>query len=307
MDMRALLKLIGLLLIIGVVALAFTFTPQTLAVPQTAAIVLPQPRPPEGMTLAVMQAGNMKAQSFFMFRGGGFGEYTSGMAGILVRHPQGLLLFDAGFGMDVAEHIKTMPKLMQLTTRYEREATVAAQLHAHGIEPGMLTAVIPTHAHWDHVSGIADLPGAPVWLSKAEADFVASDAPMAALAHRLIPKPVIYNFNSLPYLGFEQCRDIFGDGSVVLVPAPGHTPGSIIAFINTPDGKHYALLGDTVWATEGVTLPAERPWLPRHLVDADAEGVRKVILQLHAIKQAMPDLILVPAHDRRVLETLPPL
>ena len=305
--MRPAFKMSGLALLAAVLALVLSFMPQTLATQPLAAIALPRSSPPPEMRLSVMQAGTMQSQGFFIFRGGGLGEYTTGMAGILVRHPQGMLLFDTGFGSDVAAHIKTMPKLMQLTTQYQREPTVAAQLQAHGIAPAMLKAVILTHAHWDHVSGLADLPGAPVWLCRAEADFVASGAAPAALARQLIHQPVIYDFDARPYLGFARSKDVFGDGSVVLVPAPGHTPGSILAFIHTPDGKHYALLGDTVWATEGVTLPAERPWLPRQLVDGDAEGVRQVIRQLHAIKQAMPDLILVPAHDRRVLQTLPPL
>lgn len=306
--MRGILKGLGLILLLALGALVYSFTPATLPTADAPSITLPPPaQPPAAMTLAVMQAGKMKSQNFFAYRGGNFAETTFGMAGILVRHPKGILLFDAGFGSAVAEHIKTMPKLMQWTTRYEQEPTVAAQLHAHGIEPTALTAIIPTHAHWDHVSGIADLPGAPVWLSEAEAAFVASEAPMAALGHQLIHQPVVYRFDGGPYLGFAQSKDVFGDGSVVLVPAPGHTPGSILAFIHTPDGKHYALLGDTVWATEGVSLPAERPWLPRHLVDGDAEAVRKLIVHLHAIQQAMPALLMVPAHDRRVLEQLPPL
>ena len=55
---------------------------------------------------------------------------------------------------------------------------------------------------------------------------------------------VAYPFPDGPYRGFDQSRDVFGDGSVVLVPAGGHTPGSIIAFVSLPDVKHYALIGD---------------------------------------------------------------
>jgi N-acyl homoserine lactone hydrolase len=46
---------------------------------------------------------------------------------------------------------------------------------------------------------------------------------------------------------------VWGDGSIVLVPAPGHTPGSIVAFIALPTGKRYALIGDLTWQLEGVT------------------------------------------------------
>ncbi len=97
---------------------------------------------------------------------------------------------------------------------------------------------------------------------------------------------------------------MFGDGSIVLVPAPGHTPGSIIAFLALPSGKRFALVGDLVWQKEGVELPAERPWLSRSLADTDPAGVRRWIVLMHQIQIAMPDLVIVPAHDSRVLERL---
>lgn len=49
-----------------------------------------------------------------------------------------------------------------------------------------------------------------------------------------------YDFNDGPYLGFERSCDFYGDGSMVIVPAPGHTPGSIVIFVTLPDGKRYA-------------------------------------------------------------------
>jgi N-acyl homoserine lactone hydrolase len=98
---------------------------------------------------------------------------------------------------------------------------------------------------------------------------------------------------------------VFRDGSVVLVPVPGHTPGSVIAFVNTPDNKRYAFVGDLVWQREGVELPAERPWLSRRLVDDDEAAVRREVARLHRLAQRNPDLVVVPAHDRRVLDTLP--
>ena len=91
----------------------------------------------------------------------------------------------------------------------------------------------------------------------------------------------------------------------MLVPGPGHTPGSIIAFVKTSDGKRYALIGDLVWQKEGVDLPAERPWISRRLVDKDPEQVRAAIVHMHRLQKQLPDLIVVPAHDQRVWEQLP--
>jgi len=75
----------------------------------------------------------------------------------------------------------------------------------------------------------------------------------------------VFGFEGRPYLGFPRSHDVHGDGSVVCVPAPGHTPGSIIVFVTPPRNVRYALVGDLVWQREGLTRRVERPWLTRVL------------------------------------------
>jgi glyoxylase-like metal-dependent hydrolase (beta-lactamase superfamily II) len=116
-----------------------------------------------------------------------------------------------------------------------------------------------------------------------------------------------YAFDGGPYLGFEASHDVFGDGSVVIVPAAGHTPGSVFVFVTEASGKRYAFIGVTAWQIEGVDLPAQKPWLSRKLVDNDGDKVRALLVKLHQLKAAIPGLVVVPAHDRRVWETLPGL
>jgi N-acyl homoserine lactone hydrolase len=103
-----------------------------------------------------------------------------------------------------------------------------------------------------------------------------------------------------PYENFDRSLDLFGDGSIVLIPLPGHTPGSMGMFVNLRSGKRYFFIGDLTWAIEGVQLPAERPWVSRKLVDKDEEAVRHSIVRVHQLLNRYPDLIVVPAHDRRV-------
>ena len=223
------------------------------------------------------------------------------------QHPKGTLLFDTGFGSTVDEQFKATPWLMQQTARYEKEPTVAAQLQQAGIAPS-IAGIVLTHAHWDHVSGLVDLPNVPVFVPQAELDFINTDNPATALARQIGTKNYqVLNFNGGPYLGFDRSHDWFGDGSVVIVPAPGHTPGSIFAFITTSSGQRYLLIGDTAWQSENIDLPAEKPWLSRSLVDNNPDEVRALLVRLHQLKQAMPDLIIVPAHDRRIWEKLPRL
>jgi N-acyl homoserine lactone hydrolase len=307
--MRTLPWLLAVAIGIAVGSLAWSFAPRSLPIgtdaPLTLSITPPQP-PPE-MRVGVLHAGLMRSRGLFAYRGGDHGERVFGMDAVIVEHPQGTLLFDAGFGRRLQDHLQTIPWLMRSLSKIEAETPVIDQLAGASIAVDSIAGVVLTHAHWDHVSGLEDLPGIPVWINQAELDFIRSGHPATQLARELGDLPYrVYAFDGPPYWGFEASHDVFGDGSVVLVPAGGHTPGSMIAFIHAPDGRSYALIGDLAWQHEGIDLPAERPWLSRRLVDVDDAGVRDALVRLHLLQRAVPKLTIVPAHDRGVMQTLPP-
>jgi glyoxylase-like metal-dependent hydrolase (beta-lactamase superfamily II) len=305
---------IALLIVVGLVALGRSFAPATLEVPPLAVDSLPRALPPKAMSISLLPTGSIQSSAALAFRGGRFGdEREFAVSAILVRHPRGNLLFDAGFGREVDEHVKALSRLMRLGTTYTKGTPAGDQLIAGGFKLGSLTAVVLTHSHWDHVSGLDSLPGAEVWMNEPEQAFALMSASPARRLLIEIGKwevkakhPVkLYKFADRPYLGFPSSHDVWDDGSVVLVPTPGHTPGSVIAFITLPSGRRYALLGDLVWQREGVTLPAERPWLVRRIIGEDDDLVRENLLRVAAIHKRFPEIILVPAHDSRAAAELP--
>jgi glyoxylase-like metal-dependent hydrolase (beta-lactamase superfamily II) len=165
-----------------------------------------------------------------------------------------------------------------------------------------------THSHWDHVSGLADLREVPVWITAAELAHVRS-ADEGGKLYRQLEAEGRFELHDLSFPGdaygpFAASHDFFGDGTVVLVPMPGHTPGSVGVFVNLPSDKRFLIIGDTSWTKEGVDWPAEKPWLARRMVDFDAAGVREQLVLLHQLQRANPDLIIVPAHDARVHDTI---
>lgn len=304
--MRRILLALVALLVVGFGTLAWTFTASDLPVPELAPVAVPPPMTTQGVTAKAILAGKMLSRAGLAFRGGSLSEErVFNMGGILVQHPKGTLLFDTGFGKNVDAHFKMTPWLMQNTARYEKEPTVAEQLKALNIVPN---GIVLTHAHWDHVSGLEDLPNIPVFVTKAELDFVNSGDPATKLARTIGTIAYnVYGFPDGPYMGFDKSFDLYADGSVVIVPAPGHTPGSVFIFITTSDAKRYLLVGDTAWQSENYERPAEKPWLARNLVDNDAEEVRGLLVRMHQLKAQFPDLTIVPAHDRRIWEKLPQL
>jgi N-acyl homoserine lactone hydrolase len=254
------------------------------------------------VTLSIIPCGKMLSKQAFVYRGGSWsGEYETGMAATLIRHPKAMVLFDTGFGTNVDEHVKSMPAIMRALTNYDKETSAVAQLQARGISPEQIQIVILSHSHWDHVSGLTDFPQAEVWISKEEGQFI-DRLPDQELIRQMRGKLNLHSveFTDGAYENFDRSLDIFKDGSLVLVPLPGHTPGSLGMFVNLPSGKRYLFTGDLTWGIEGVQIPAERPWIMRRLADDDEEGVKRSIVKVHELMKRYPDLIVVPAHDRRV-------
>ena len=301
--------LLLLLLLAGL--LAYTFLPKTLQPdPGTvdgigrgrrAALELPE------VMVSIVKAGKMPASQAFSYRGGSWSaDYENGMIAVLVRHPAATFILDTGFGSRVDDHWKTIPALMRALSTFHKETTLKEQLAANGIAPAQLKMALITHSHWDHISGLEDFPGLEVWMPQEELDFIRSGR-YPGLADQMIDhlKVRTFEFRPEPYENFNASFDLFGDRSVVIVPLPGHTPGSLGMFVNLRSGKRYFFIGDLTWSQEGIDLPAERPWIARKLVDMDEAQVRTVIGRVHALKAADPALIVVPAHDRRLHDRLP--
>jgi glyoxylase-like metal-dependent hydrolase (beta-lactamase superfamily II) len=182
---------------------------------------------------------------------------------------------------------------------------MADAVRTAGVDPAALAGIALTHGHFDHLGGIVDLPGIPVWVPQAELDFASETlegngfrmlpAEARALLERGKPAP----FAEEDYLYWPQRWDLFGDGSVVLIPTPGHTPGSMAIRVRLPSGERVLLVGDTVWVREGYEQLEPKGGIAT-LFDDDRAQNDLQIARLHALHALDPALHILPAHDRRV-------
>ena len=135
----------------------------------------------------------------------------------LVVHPKGMLLFDTGL-----TDAQVGRPIYENKLGYEgqlKTVTLKGELANIGVTAPMITYLALSHSHWDHVGNANDYAGS-TWLArKAEYDVMfgpnantAAARGYAALAHAKIK-----------YIDGDY--DVFGDGSVVLLSTPGHTPG----------------------------------------------------------------------------------
>lgn len=264
---------------------------------------LPEATPPPDMAIYQLPTGTYETRAVFAFRGGSFRDKRHFAAtAILVRHPRGDLLIDAGFGSDVGAHVAALSRLARAP--FEMTRTAREQLDASGYDRSQLLGVLVTHSHWDHVSGLDALP-VSIWMNAGERRYAAED-PDGTVFRTVSAGHEIheYQFTGPQYLGFPSSFDVYGDGSVVVALAGGHTTGSVIVFVTMPSGQRYAFIGDVTWQLDGIRRRVERPWLLRKLADSDPERVRQDLLRVIALA----DLIqLVPAHDLDAYDGIPGL
>ncbi|MFC6018339.1 MBL fold metallo-hydrolase [Plantactinospora solaniradicis] len=265
---------------------------------------LPEARPPADMAIYHLPTGTYETRAALAFRGGSFRDKRHFAASaVLVRHPDGDLLIDAGFGADVAAHVAMLPRFMRAPYRVGR--TAGEQLDAAGYDRSRLLGVLLTHSHWDHASGLDSLWGTRVWLNADERRYAAEDSDGKVFRH-VSPGHEIheYGFDSRSYLGFPSSHDAYGDGSVVVVLAGGHTAGSVIVFVTVPSGERYAFIGDLTWQIDGIRRRVERPRLLSKLADSDPDQLRQDLLRMIALDGLMR---IVPAHDLSSYDGIPRL
>lgn len=310
--MQKWLILAGVLTPITYMAGTFASAPLPRPGPLPDSIPIPEAEPPEGVDVVAVPTGVNKRVAAYGYRGGSpFERRDFNIGAILIKHPSGDLLVDTGFGSGIDRQMASMPPYFQRLTKYEVWRTARDQLQAAGYDFGRLGGILLTHTHWDHVSGLPDFPDVPVLVTerdKAAFNREGMNGYFGAPFNEIAVPWRLITFEAGPYLGFPRSHDVYRDGSIVCVPAPGHTPGSIIVFVTLANRVRYALVGDVVWQREGLTRLEERPWLVRRLADMDPDGNRRNLLRMAAIVERIPSMIVVPSHDQRAfadLSTLP--
>jgi len=295
-------------ILVSLALVLLTFSASPFPMPQAYAGPMPAATPPKEMAVFSVLTGVNHRVAAFGYRGGSLFERREfSMAGALVKHPMGNLLIDTGFGRNIDQQFRSMPISFRAITSYSLWQPAADQLTAAGYDPKSLHAILLTHSHWDHVSGLPDFPGVPVLVTRQEREFIRKSGDMDFCRLSTGIRYQEYGFEGGPYLGFPASHDVYGDGSIVVVPVPGHTPGSVVVFVTLPNRRHYAFVGDLVYQLEGISQREERPWLVRRKADTDADGNRQNMLRIVALKERLPDLVIVPAHDIRAFAELPTL
>lgn len=235
-------------------------------------------------------------------------KIDTNFSAFLIKHKQDYLLFDTGLGDQVdAQYQQDMPLWMRPFFKYNHPVvSVRAQLAKAGLPP--IQRVILSHGHWDHASGVKDFPQAKIGVSAEELANIRNPSGGGGTWASQVADPSIQwdvlAFNAGPFKGYPQSLDLYQDGTVVLVPMPGHTQGSIGLFLTVDSGAVYFFIGDVAWTQDAMQAGAPKFWAASLLVDQDAAQTQSSVEHVRAIANAQPGLVVVPAHDSRVQDAL---
>jgi len=199
----------------------------------------------------------------------------------LVKHNDQYLLWDTGYSLTAPN---TAPKV-----------SIVDQLAQINVKPEQITYVGISHYHADHTGQVGSFPGATLFIGKGDWDAITSPKPgpgvnFAPFANwstgggKVEPQPLD--------------KDVFGDGSVIMLYTPGHTPGHHSLLVKLPEKGNVILSGDAAHFRENY----DNDGVPAFNVDR-AQTIAS-LERLKKIASVMKATVIIQ-HDARDVDKLP--
>ena len=165
----------------------------------------------------------------------------------LIVHPNGILMWESGAEPDADFPTDGSP-LVNPPVR--AEMTLTSQLAALGLSPAEIDYFAMSHLHSDHTGNANLFAGAHWIVQKADRDAMFAGQAQGPLATDTFDQLQNAETTILDNADY----DVFGDGSVMIISAPGHTPGHQVLLVNLPETGPVLLAGDLYHYPEEMTL-----------------------------------------------------
>jgi N-acyl homoserine lactone hydrolase len=230
---------------IAATSLALLMTPA--ATPQS------KPKPPKTLRLYVIDCGSltMSAPATFGFTKEEVGEKQPfAVPCYLIVHPKGTLMWDVGVIPDskvdgTTQGISTVTK------------TLKSQMAEIGYTAADIKYLAFSHLHSDHTANANDFAGSTWLVHQNERDAMFAPPPAGGRGGRGGPMQTSF-FDKLKdsktTILTEKDYDVFGDGTVVIQYAPGHTPGHQILFLRLKESGPILISGDLYHLPQEITM-----------------------------------------------------
>lgn len=193
----------------------------------------------QSVSLRAFTCGWFTQPRSFFIDGADDGPVRSPVPAYLIEHRKGLALFDTGYGAKVRRLFGNAPGI-ELTEQDD----IAARLIEADIDPGRIDWIVNSHFHLDHCGGNAQIPNATVIIQQAEIEAARRNG------DSILYDPELYDTGQ-PFIAIAGEHDLFGDGSVMVFPTPGHTRGHQSVKVALPGGP-VVLAGDCCYLKQSL-------------------------------------------------------
>ncbi len=224
-----------------------------------------------------------------------------------IEHRAGLVLFDTGLdpaiGADPRGYLGSAVGAFLLRRlfrwRLGPEDALDRQLAAMGHSCEAVRLVVFSHLHFDHTGCIERVLHAPLMAPRREWAVLSQPHPERQWylrQHLDIPGAQWRLFDLEPCTDpalapFETCLDVMGDGSIMLLPTPGHTAGSVSMLLRSAGMPPLLLVADLCFE-EAMLLEDRLPG-----VAEDYGALRESYAKVRALRETLPGLVILPSHD----------
>jgi glyoxylase-like metal-dependent hydrolase (beta-lactamase superfamily II) len=213
--------------------------------------------------------------------GSGFQKQRMVFPSFQVVYEDGTVVVDAVHTQ--AEHSQSFPGQPYDARKYDLMQTAMRRSRT----------ILATHEHFDHISGIAHSPyfdeiSAKVMLTAAQINNAGS---VTSFTPALLAKLTPFDYDKYYRLA----------PGLVLIKAPGHTPGGQMVYARLQNGAEYLLVGDVVWNSESINRLTGRPLLMNLAMNEDRTSLGNEIRTLYNIAHSEP-IHLVVSHDGEQIE-----
>lgn len=190
----------------------------------------------EPLRMYVLDCGTLKSGNPNVLLERGVTTTDMSVTAYLIVHPRGTLLWETGVILD---------DLIQPAGTTEARATanktLRSQLAEIGYRPSGITYVALSHNHYDHSANSNAFAGSTWLVQRAERAAMFPEPPPQPVTTARSRFMALQNSKTIL---LDGDHDVFGDGSVVIVSTPGHTPGHQSLFVRLPKTGPVLLSGD---------------------------------------------------------------